>query len=172
MACHFLNSVAWSSLVQARAISNPFRRYSKIWHARIASCSTWGISILISCTLSNTCCVAGVSATLQDRFYSAFKAGHETHTREQNSPNYRITKDTQHHNHIYIVCFLINVCLTTAKHKYIRLQTQDTTTLNTKQCSGMIASAHTASQWPKPAYHAIHSRLIHYAFQCLESLRQ
>ena len=29
---------------------------------------------------------------------------------------------------------------------------KDTNTPNTKQCSGMIASAHIASQWPKPAY--------------------
>ena len=34
--------------------------------------------------------------------------------------------------------------------EYIKLR--DTTTLNTKSPSGMIAGAHTASQWPKPAY--------------------
>ena len=30
---------------------------------------------------------------------------------------------------------------------------RDTTTPNTKQFSGMIAGAHTASQWRKPVYH-------------------
>ena len=43
---------------------------------------------------------------------------------------------------------------------------RDTTTPNTKQFSGMIASAQSASQWPKPAYHVcnvfgfFHGRLM------------
>ena len=65
------------------------------------------------------------------------------HTQENRI--HKFTNDTRHHNHIYNKCLIINVCLTTTKYKCIRVQTQETTTLNTKQCNGMIAGAHTAS---------------------------
>ena len=34
---------------------------------------------------------------------------------------------------------------------------RDTTTPNTKQFSGMIAGAQSASQWPKPTYHVAYN---------------
>ena len=42
---------------------------------------------------------------------------------------------------------------------------QDTTTYNPKSSSGMIAGAHTASQWPKPAYQAASIRIARIALR-------